>query len=177
MKRNVVVFGLISGVVLAVFSMIVTWQCYKNEDFESNMLLGYTFMLAAFSSIFVGIKSYRDKHNMGVISFGKAFKIGLLITLIASTFYVVAWLFEYYLIIPDFMDRYTAHTMKEFVAGGATPQEISLKESEMQGYVEMYKNPAYVVLFTYAEVLPIGLVISLISALILKRKSADRAGL
>jgi hypothetical protein len=69
------------------------------------MLIGYASMLIAFSLVFVGIRNYRDKFNEGVISFGKAFKIGIMIVLIASTMYVVAWLIDYFFFIPDFFNR------------------------------------------------------------------------
>jgi len=79
-------------------------------------------------------------------------------------------LFDYYLFIPDFIDRYTLHVLKNAKADGASAAEISKKAAEMANFKEMYKNPLFVVLITYAEVFPIGLLISLISALILKRK-------
>jgi len=109
MKRNILICGLISGAIVAILMVFTSMACYKNEDFESSMVLGYASMILAFSLVFVGIKNYRDKFNHGEVSFGKAFKIGLYITLIASTMYVVVWLIEYYLFIPDFMDKYTAH--------------------------------------------------------------------
>ena len=91
--------------ILAAFMVVVTAICYKNEDFESSMVLGYASMILAFSMIFVGIKNYRDRFNNGFVTFGKAFKIGLYITLIASTIYVLVWLIDYYLFIPDFLDK------------------------------------------------------------------------
>src|ERR1017187_9822075 len=72
------------------------------------MLIGYASMLVALSLVFVGIRNYRDKYNNGVISFGKAFKIGIMIVLIASTIYVVAWLIDYFFFIPDFMEKYSS---------------------------------------------------------------------
>lgn len=133
------------------------------------MVVGYTVMILAFSLIFVGIKNFRDKYNNGLVSFGSAFKIGAYITLVASTMYVVAWLFEYYLFIPDFMDVYSEHVINQAKTSGASLSEISSKTEEMAGYKEMYRNPFFVVLLTYTEVLPIGLVVSAISALILKK--------
>lgn len=171
MQRNVIVFGLISGLIVSAFMVYTIAKCYASSDFESSMLLGYASMIIAFSFIFIGVKNFRDKYDNGVISFGKAFKIGLYISLIASTIYVVAWLIDYYLFIPDFMEKYTAHVLKEVKAGGASQLDINNKVTEMAGYKEMYKNPLFVVLMTYLEILPVGLIISLISALILKRKS------
>ncbi|WP_316736174.1 DUF4199 domain-containing protein [Pedobacter aquatilis] len=168
MKKIVLVFGLISGLIVSCLMLVNMINHDKN--YESSMILGYASMLLAFSFIFVGVKSFRDKHNGGVISFGKAFRIGLFITLIASTMYVVVWMFYYYLFIPDFMDKYTAKMLLDAKQNGATAAELAKQSSEMAGYKEMYKNPFYVVLLTYSEILPLGLVISLISALVLKRK-------
>lgn len=170
MKKIVLVCGLIAGLIVAAMMVIGTAMCYKTGNFEGSMVLGYATMLIAFSLIFVGIKNYRDKHNNGIINFGKAFKIGIFITLVASTLYVAVWLVDYYIFVPDFMDKYTDHMIAQSSASGASAAEITKLTSQMNGYKEMYKNPLMVVLMTYAEILPIGLVVSLISALILKRK-------
>ena len=149
-----------------------TSQCYTNPDFESNDVVGYAGMIAVFSFVFIGIKNYRDKYNGGVISFGKAFKTGFYITLIASTIYVSVWLIDYYLFIPDFLDKYIPHVLKEASRKGATQIELQDKAAEMAKFKEMYKNPLFVMLASFAEVFPLGLVIALISALVLKRKAS-----
>ena len=170
MKKNIIICGLISGAILTAMMIASTYYCYKNQNFEGNMVVGYSVMILAFSLIFVGIKNFRDKYNEGFVSFGKAFKIGAYITLVASTMYVVVWLFEYYLFIPDFMDVYTEHVINQVKTSGATITEINSEAEKMAGYKEMYKNPLFVVLLTYTEVLPIGLIVSAISALILKKQ-------
>src|SRR5690606_18133839 len=124
--------------------------------------------------IFIGIKNYRDKYNDGVISFGRAFKVGLFITLIASTMYVVGWLIDYYFFVPDFMDKYIQHVLINAEREGATAAELAVQAKDMADYKELYKNPVMVILITYSEVLPIGLIVTLISALILKRKSESK---
>jgi hypothetical protein len=171
MKKNVIVFGLISGLIVSGLMILFTGMYYNNTDFESSMLLGYASMILSFSFVFVGIKNFRDKFNDGMITFGKAFKIGLFITLISSTFYVVTWLIEYYFFIPDFMDKYAAHMMAEAQSSGATSLQLEQQAAEMASYKEMYKSPVFVVLLTYFEILPVGLIITLISSLILKKKS------
>ncbi|MCW3102272.1 MAG: hypothetical protein JWO09_712 [Bacteroidetes bacterium] len=171
MKKNVLVFGLISGLVVSVLMIVLMIFNNNHADYDMSMLLGYTSMLAAFSFVFVGIKNYRDKYNGGLISFGKAFKMGLLITLISSTMYVLTWLVIYYCFMPDFMDKYAAQMVQQAQSSGAGQAEIQQITAEMAKNQEMYKNPVFVILFTYLEVFPVGLLITLISALILKRKA------
>ena len=174
MKKNVLVFGLISGLVVSTLMAISMVTMYNNPDAGhggGSMIIGYLSMLVAFSLIFVAVKNYRDKQNGGVISFGKAFKIGLLIALIGSTMYVIMWALLYNFYMPDFMDRYCAQ-MIENAKATSSPAKIQELTEQMNTQKEMYKNPLFFVLFTYFEILPVGLLVSLVTALILKRKTA-----
>ena len=173
MKKNVLVFGLLAGLVITAMMVTSIYFCYNSDDFEGNMVLGYATMLAAFSFIFLGIRNYRNRYLGGTISFWTAFKTGAGIALVASTIYVAVWLVDYYMFVPDFMEKYTAYEMRMAEKAGKTAAELAEKAEEMQSYSEMYKNPVWVVLLTYMEILPIGLIVSLISALILKRKSKE----
>ncbi|RYG19872.1 MAG: DUF4199 domain-containing protein [Chitinophagaceae bacterium] len=170
MKKNILIFGLIAGMIASSMLIAMTITCYNTNKFEGNMLLGYTFMLIAFSFVFVGVKNYRDKFNGGLISLGKAFKIGAIIAFIAATTYVLVWLICYYLFIPDFMEKFTAHFLGELKANGADAAKIKKEAEGMEFYTQMYKSPFGVILLTYMEILPVGLVISFIAALILKRR-------
>lgn len=170
MKKIVIVNGLIAGAIVAAMFLITMGLYHNNGNFEGGMLIGYASMLLAFSLIFVAIIRFRDKYNNGVISFGKAFRIGLYITLIASTIYVVTWLIDYYVFIPDFADKYAASMMDKIKNSGASAAEIAKQAKEMDSFKEMYKNPVMVVLFTYLEILPVGLLLTLIASFILKRK-------
>jgi hypothetical protein len=170
MKKIVIVNGLIAGAIVAAMFLITIGLYHKNGNFEGGMWVGYASMLLAFSLIFVAIIRYRDKYNNGIISFGKAFRIGLYITLIASTIYVVTWLIDYYVFIPDFADKYAAAMIDKLKTRGASAAEIAKQAKEMGSFKEMYKNPVLVVLFTYLEILPVGLLLTLIASLILKRK-------
>jgi hypothetical protein len=171
MRKNVWVFGSIAGVIITGFMVYFTLECYTNPEMKTNDVVGYAGMIAVFSLVFVGIKNYRDKYKGGLISFGEAFKTGLYITLIASTFYVGVWLFEYYLFMPDFLDKYIPHVLSNARESGATPAELKEKTEEMAQFKEMYRSPLFVILISYAEVLPVGLIVSVVSALILKRKA------
>jgi len=174
MKKNVIIFGLISGIIVAAAMVLSMAKCYESpSDYDNGMLIGYGSMIIAFSFVFIGIKNQRDKYDNGFISFGKAFKTGLFITLIASTVYVIVWMIDYYYFMPGFMDKYSEHMISSAKASGATEAEMAEKISETAMYKEWYKNPWFVILLTYAEILPVGLLITLISALILKRKPKD----
>lgn len=168
MKKHVLIFGLLPGVIWIAVMIVMVNLMYTSSGFESNDLLGYAAMVVVFSLIFFGVRDYRNKKHDGFISFGKALKAGVLMTLVASTIYVIVWLFYYYLFVPDFIDIYTQHVLNE------TPSsEFAAKTEEMESFSEMYENPLFVILITYAEVLPIGLVVALVSALILKKKDKN----
>jgi Protein of unknown function (DUF4199) len=170
MKKIVIVSGLMAGGIVSAM-LIITMFIYKSSgNFENGMIYGYASMLLAFSLIFVGIKNYRDKYNNGIIPFGKAFKIGLFITLIASTMYVIVWLIDYYFFIPDFGEKYAAHMLEKLKASGASEIEMAKQTKEMASFSDMYKNPFFNALITYSEIIPVGLIVTLISSLILKKK-------
>ena len=139
-------------------------------SFKGSEIIGFAGMFIAFIFIFIGIKSFRDKQNNGVISFGTGFKIGFLISLIASTMYVITWMIECHFFFPDFMEKFAAHAIEEAQRSGQSAMEIEATKQEMNKYIEWYKNPILLMALTYMEILPIGLVITLLSALILKKK-------
>ncbi|WP_439697498.1 DUF4199 domain-containing protein [Mucilaginibacter sp. AW1-7] len=173
MKKNVIVFGLIAGAIVSGLMAVTMAMCYANGHTNGSMYLGYATMLIAFSMIFVAVKNYRDKYNGGEITFGKGFMIGLYIALIASTCYVVSWLIIYYNFMPDFMERYATQVLAEAKAAGASAKELSDETAKMDSYKQMYKNPVFIMLFTYVEILPVGLVIAVVAALILKKKPTN----
>jgi len=178
MKKNIIVYGVIAGIIVSVLMLFSVNNLSHREggiDYNTSLLIGYASMLIAFSLVFVGIRNYRDKYNNGVISFGKGFKIGLFMVLIASTIYVVAWLIDYYFFIPDYMDKYSAQMLGELKANGATQMEIDKQTKQMADMAAMLKNPFYNAMMTYVEILPVGLVVTLISALVLKRTSLQKS--
>src|SRR5947207_3195116 len=126
MKRNIIIYGLLAGIVVSVLMLgsLNISNAQGHIDFDKGLLIGYASMLIGFSFVFVGIRKYRDTYYSGVISFGKAFKIGIMMVLIASTIYVVAWLIDYFFFIPDFLEKYSAHMLDKLKASGARQVEI-----------------------------------------------------
>ncbi|MBL7772776.1 MAG: DUF4199 domain-containing protein [Chitinophagaceae bacterium] len=174
MTKNILTFGIIAGFLISTFmliSMNSMSHCEGSADYNTSMIMGYAAMLIAFSLVFVGIRNYRNKFGNGSITFGKAFKIGAGIVLVASTMYVIAWQIDYFFFMPDFMDKYSARMLEELRNSGATQAAIDSKSKEMADMAVMYKNPLFNSLITYAEIVPIGLLVTLISSLILKKKA------
>lgn len=175
MKKKILIYGLLAGLIVSAMLVITCIRCYYEKDFSGSMIVGFTVMILAFAFIFIGIKNYRDQFNNGTVTFGKAISIGLYITLIASTMYVVVWLISFYGFIPDYMDKYTEHVINNAKANGVSKADLAKQVAEMQDYKDMYSSPVGVVLLTYLEILPVGLIITLLSALVLKRKQAKIA--
>jgi hypothetical protein len=171
MKRSVLIFGGILGTILAGNMVYTINRLYNEPDFRANDVIGYTAMVVVFSLTFFGIRNYRNNQLNGVISLGQAFKTGALTAFVGSSIYVIVGVVYYYVFIPDFLDVFIPHVMKVASEQGATAEELASKAKQMELLREMYKNPLFVILLSYMEVLPIGLVVAFISSLILKRKT------
>jgi hypothetical protein len=171
MKKTILTYGLISGAVSAVLMVLMALSIHNTNNFDNGEWYGYAGMVISFMFVYVGIRRFRDQENQGQISFGKAFQIGLLIALISSVCYVVAWLFVYYTIMPDFMEKYAQYALDKMRTGGASEALIQQKSAEMEHYKTLYKNPITIAAVTFMEPLPVGLLMSLLSAFILRRKA------
>lgn len=171
MKRIILIYGLIAGTILGGM-FAVTAPLWRSGiiTFDNGMWVGYTTMVIALSLTFFGIRSYRDNYLGGVISFGTAFRVGISITLIASLLYCIAWEICYRTLFPDFMDIAARHTQETMKNSGATAQEIATKMAKFQKSAESYKNPLIRFAITFMEIFPVGLLITLLSAALLRKK-------
>ncbi len=168
MKKLILTYGLIAGLIVA--AMLLFAFSGSALDTKLGELLGYTSMILAFSTIFFATKSHRDKHLGGTISFGQAFKIGLGITMVASVIYILAWMIISNTIAKDFMAVYYQQTVEQLQASDLSEAQVKAKIEEMDYYRELYKNPIVKIGITFLEIFPVGLIVSLISAFILRKK-------
>lgn len=141
-----------------------------NWDFGKSEIAGYIAMILSLSTIIIGVKRYRDNVKNGFISFKEAFLTGLYIVIIASVIYVIGWMIYYPFIATEFCEQYLDHSINEWHESGLSQSEISENKSAMIAQFEAYENPIIRIGMTFLEIFPIGLVIALISALILKKK-------
>jgi len=169
MKKTVLTFGLISG---AIFSVIMfgTLPFLPQIGFDIGMVIGFTSMFLAFLLVFFGIRSYRENIGDGEISFLRAFSVGILITLIATLCYVVTWQVIYFNFMPDFFEKYTVYMLEHMRTSGASAQEIEATRQAMVIMGRRYNNHLWNAAYTFLEPFPIGFVITLLSAIILRKK-------
>ena len=167
MNKIVLKNGLFGSSIVTALLLSVTFYMKANPEKEVSMFFGFAGMLVAFIFVVLGVKQQRDTNN-GFISLGKAFLTGFWITLIISTIYVVVWLIIFYNFFPNFAEHYT-----DMAIAKASPDEVAKVTEDMNSFKEMYKSPIMVILLTYMEILPLGIVFSLISALILKKKQIN----
>lgn len=165
MRKIIVGFGLAIGTLFCAMLFLMLYIIYNKPEVKSNDVIGYATMVVIFSLIYFGVRTIRNKQLNGAISFWNALKQGFLIALVGSTMYVVVWLFFYYLFVPDFMDQFTARVLSE-----VPESQLEAKSAEMAAFKEYYKNPLFVILITYFEILPIGVIVAFFSALLLKKK-------
>jgi membrane protease YdiL (CAAX protease family) len=170
MKKVTLRYGLIAGIIAAVMMLIFMPFTGKQISYDTSEILGYISILLSLSTIFIAIKTYRDDYNDGKVKFGNAFLIGLYITLIAGTMYSLSFLI-YFQFNPEFLDFVTNHVIEEMDKEGLPEAEKVAQLAEMTKQMEMYKNPIAMFLFSLLiEYAPVGIVVSLIAAAILKKK-------
>ena len=170
MKKTVLTFGLISGLISGVL-MAATLPFVDKIGFEKGEILGYTTIVASALLIFFGVRSYRENASGGRLTFGRGFAVGILITLLSNLFYVTTWEVIYFKYMPDFADKYSAHMIEKAKASGASQEKIDKTVQEQKQFKEMYKKPMVNVAMTFMEVFPIGLAVTLLSAAILRKKT------
>jgi hypothetical protein len=169
MRKIVLTYGLIAGAILA--AMMLGAHVFRDQiGFDKGAVVGYTSMVLAFLMVFMGVKSYRDTVAGGRVTFGQALKVGLLITAVATVCYVATWELIYYKFSPDFADKYAAYTIEKTKKSGATEAQITAKIQEMTQFKAMYQNPLANIALTLLEPLPVGIVFTLITALVLSRR-------
>ena len=169
MKRTVWTFGLISGAIISVM-MAITVPFEEQIGSDRGLIIGYTTMVLSFLLVFFGIRSYRDNVAGGSVSFGRAFGVGMLIVLISSLCYVATWEVIYFKFAPGFAAKLEAYNIEQARKKASSPAEVEAKVAEAKVFTQRYQNPLFNAAITLLEPLPVGLVIALVSAGVLRRR-------
>ena len=170
MTKIVVIFGLISGAIAAgLMWLLIASVNSGSVNLDNGMLWGYATMIIALSLIFFGIKSYRD-NNGGHISFFKGLQGGILISLISAGGYAASWEIYYRGSGQEFLQKYTAHYLEQLKKDGASEAEIEKSRADMAQFMENYQNFFIRFGITMMEILPVGVIVTLVSAGLLRKR-------
>ncbi len=169
MKKFVLTFGFLSGAVSSIL-MLATVPFMDRIGFDYGVVIGYTAMVISFLFVYFGVRAYREQFGGGTFSFGRGFRAGILITLISCVCYVVTWEIIYFKIWPGFFDKYSAYAIEKARASGATQQAIDQTAAQMKTFKGLYDRPLINAALAFIEPLPVGLLVTLVSAAVLRRK-------
>ena len=171
MKKTVLVFGVASGLVASAL-MLLTLPFMHRIGYDLGAVVGYTGIVAAFLVVFFGVRSYREQQAGGALTFGRAFSVGILIVLISCVFYVATWELIYFKLSPNFMANWTAHAVENARASGASQAKVDEIVRQMAQFKRIYDNPVYNAAVTFLEPFPVGLLVAVFSAAVLRRRAA-----
>ncbi|MEQ8936374.1 MAG: DUF4199 domain-containing protein [Amphiplicatus sp.] len=171
MLRYAAIYGGIAGAIV-IGVMIAGFMMSGDEGMHGSVWAGYLTMLVALSMIFIAIKRFRDKEKGGVIKFWPAFGLGLATAAAAGVIYVAVW--EVYLAANDydFIDSYTQSVLEKKKEEGLSGEALEKEAANMKALADSYDNPLFRVPMTFLEIFPVGLVVALISAAILRNPKA-----
>lgn len=168
MGRNILKYGVIAGLVVGIALFCISVAYGGQAPPTYGMALGYLTMLVALSAVFVGIKRHRDVDRGGVIRFWPAFGLGLGISLIASVCYVLAWEASMAVVDIDFAETFANAVIERQKAKGVDGAALAKVVADMQTFKIQYANPLYRLPMTFAEIFPVGVLVSLVSAALLR---------
>jgi hypothetical protein len=173
-------YGFLAGVIVGAPMLYRMLTATETEAHFSGMLVGYLTMLVALTAVFIGVKQYRDKFKGGVVRFQPALGVGLGISVVASLLYVLSWEISIAFSKFDFVAWWQHEMIAGAQARGATATEIARVTREAQDFATMYANPVWRMAMTFAEIFPVGLLVSLVTAAVLRNPRvlpARRGGL
>lgn len=168
MLRIILTYGTLAGFVVIVVNTI------NMELGHGQVWLGFLVMFIAFSAIFFAIRQYRDQALGGVITFGNALLLGLGISAVAAIIYVTGW--EIYLAATDysFIETYANAMIEARRAAGESDADIARAVADSEEFRRQYANPLVRVPMTSLEILPVGILVSLVSAFVLRNHKTNR---
>ena len=168
MKSHVLKWGLISSLFMFITPLLTFFAFGEEENYDLGEIIGWTLISLALVFIVLGIRSYRAE-NSGAITFGKALKLGLLISLFpAVAFVVYNWMYINYL-DPDFTEKYYTHKMDQ-AKDEMSAENYVLYAKKMEAEKEMFTSPVMQAIVYFFTIYILGFMVSIISAWLMKRK-------
>lgn len=169
--KYAVTYGILAG--LVILGIFIPGLTLLNQH---SLWFGYLSMLAGLTLVFVGVKRFRDIERGGIIKFLPAFGLGIAISLVAAVIYVVGW--EIYMRTTDYalIDGYIADELRSARTAGASAAELAQKTAEMASMRTQFReSPPFRMAMIFIEIFPVGLIVSLVSAALLRNPKFLRA--
>jgi hypothetical protein len=170
MLKRILTFGVLAGLIVGVPEFAMSVAMDHHPPLANSLVIGYLIMLVALSAIFAAIKRYRDVELGGVIGFWPAFGLGLGISVVAGIFYVLSWEAAMAVTHMDFAGGYAKMMIAQQQAKGVSGEALAKFIAEMDAWKVQYANPLYRLPMTFAEIFPVGVLVSLVSAGLLRNR-------
>lgn len=173
MLKKILSYGAIAGLIAGGALSLVVVALGENAPHGGlGMLAGYLIMLVALSLVFVAIKRHRDDALGGTIRFWPAFALGVGVSLVASVIYALAWEAALAVTGMDFAGSYANSIIEQQKAKGVSGEALAKLVADMERFKASYANPACRLPMTFTEIFPVGVLVSLLSAAILRNPRA-----
>ena len=171
MLRYAFIYGSIAGVAM-IATMALILSLGGEGDYGFTEIMGYLVMIGVLSLVFIGTKRFRDIEKGGVIGFGGAFGMGLAIAAIAAVFYVASW--EIYLAATDyaFIDSYSDSLIAQIEGQNLSEANRMAAIAEIEASRTLYGKAPFRMMITFVEMFPVGALVALISAAVLRNPKA-----
>ena len=168
MFRLILKYGVYAGAFVGAVLFGTTIAMAGHPPPSWGVAFGYLSMLIALSAVFIGIKRHRDEDLGGVIRFWRAFGMGLAISFVAGVFYVLAWELALAVTKLDFAETYSKMLIEQQKAKGISGEALARFVTELEQFKTAYKNPLFRLPMTFVEIFPVGVLVSLVSAGLLR---------
>jgi hypothetical protein len=167
MLRLATRYGIVAGLLVCIHLLWIT-VTPPEALMERGAVYGYAAMIVALTAVFLGIKRYRDQTLGGVIRFGQAALVGLGISFVAAIVYVVGW--EVCLAVSglDFGSVYAQAMIDAARQKGVSGAELTEVVADAEAFAKSYADPLYRMPITFVEIFPVGVLITLVSAAVLR---------
>lgn len=171
MKSIVLKYGVISGLITVAIMLGSTLYEQRNGFGATPSIVAYIGVILIFIPIYLGIRNYREIEGKGFITFWKALNTGIIIIVISGVLFAISKVVIYYWITPDYPEKYSAYMMQQIKLSGKDLQDTVLVKQQMVQLKEMAKNPFILGAASFTQPLFLDIVMVLISAAILRKKS------
>lgn len=173
MKKTVLRYGGFAALFLVIY-FTLSWVLMPDPSFKTQEILGWVGILLSTSFVFFGLKYYRDRQNQGVLSFGKGILIGLLILLAPSLLFGLFNIIYTEYMDPEWLDKYYNYQVEQ-IRAHYPAAEVNGKVQDMEKQRALYASPAVQFGAMFASVFLVGLIVTVISALVLRRSREKAA--